>query len=185
MKRLQRSAIILSLIESLHHKGSWCGETHIQKSTYFLQDMLDVPLGFDFILYKHGPFSFDLNDELAAMRANDILTLRPRPPYGPSILPGPRSEQLKKLSPRTLSKYHKNVEFVARELSAYGVADLERLATAVYVTAGQSLSNTPRDKQAEHIHSLKPHISVQAAMDSLDTGKRIRSKANHLAGTAK
>ncbi len=35
MKRLQRDAVILSLIENLRAKGSWCGETHIQKSNIF------------------------------------------------------------------------------------------------------------------------------------------------------
>lgn len=66
MKRLQRDAVILSLIENLRAKGSWCGETHIQKATYFVQELLRVPLEFEFVLYKHGPYSFDLSDELTA-----------------------------------------------------------------------------------------------------------------------
>jgi hypothetical protein len=60
MNRLQRAVVLLSLLERLKERGSWCGETHLQKSAYFLQDMLSAPLGFDFILYKHGPFAFDL-----------------------------------------------------------------------------------------------------------------------------
>jgi len=73
MNRLKRDVVILSLIENLKKKGSWCGETHIQKATYFLQELFDFPLGFEFILYKHGPFSFDLSDKLTAMRADMLL----------------------------------------------------------------------------------------------------------------
>jgi len=182
MERLQRSAIVLSLIESLHEKGSWCGETHIQKSTYFLQELLHVPLDFDFILYKHGPFSFDLNDELAAMRANNTLQLQLRSPYGPSILPSTRSEQLKRLFPKTLRRYSKRVEFVAEELSVYGVAELERIATAVYFTLNPSKTTDDTVSQADQIHKLKPHIPLEAARDSLENGNRIRHKASQLVG---
>ena len=44
MERLKRYAIVLSLIEQLRERGGWCGETHIQKTTYFLQNLLKVPL---------------------------------------------------------------------------------------------------------------------------------------------
>jgi uncharacterized protein YwgA len=60
MDRLRRAAILTRLIEQLRNGGSWCGETHVQKATFFLQELLNVPLSLDFILYKHGPFSFDL-----------------------------------------------------------------------------------------------------------------------------
>lgn len=51
MKRLQRDAVILSLIENLRSKGSWCGETHIQKATYFIQELLRVPLEFGSVTF--------------------------------------------------------------------------------------------------------------------------------------
>lgn len=55
MNRTQRQAILLALIQRLREKGSWCGETHIQKSAYFLQELLGVPLDLNVIFYKHGP----------------------------------------------------------------------------------------------------------------------------------
>ena len=84
MKQMQKNAVILSLINRLKEKGSWCGGTNIQKASYFLQEMLGVELGFDFILYKYGPYSFELTDELTAMRANSFLHLEIRDPrYSP------------------------------------------------------------------------------------------------------
>src|SRR6266545_4036200 len=64
MKRLQRAALLTELVEQMRAHDSWCGETHLQKATYFLQELLDVEMDYDFVLYKHGPFSFDLRDEL-------------------------------------------------------------------------------------------------------------------------
>ena len=84
MDRLRRAALLTRLIELLRKKGSWCGETHIQKSTFFVQNLMKVPLSFDFILYKHGPFSFDLRDELTGLRADGLIRLEPQWPYGPS-----------------------------------------------------------------------------------------------------
>lgn len=179
MKRLQRSAVILYLIEELRLKDSWSGETHIQKATYFLQDFLRIPLGFDFILYKHGPFSFDLRDELTAMQADGIVQLKVRPPYGPNIIPGPNSERVKQLFPKTLKKYKEQVEFVAQELGGLGVAELERLATAAYIAITSS-GNEKIEQRACRIHKLKPHISIEEALRSLKSGQEIHDRAEKL-----
>lgn len=184
MKRLQRYAVVLSLIERLLKRGSWCGETHIQKSTYFLQELLGVPLGFEFILYKHGPFSFDLSDELLAMRADDVIQLELRPPYGPSVQPGQRRKLLKRLFPKTLQKYKGRVEFVAKELGGYGVADLESLATAFYFDIQHSnVRSANIDRKASYIHHLKPHISLEQARIALQREEQISNKARDLVGS--
>jgi hypothetical protein len=184
MKRLQRHAVVLSLIEKLVEKGSWCGETHIQKSTYFLQELLVVPLSFEFILYKHGPFSFDLRDELLAMRADDVIQLELRPPYGPSVQPGPRKKLMKRLFPKTLQKYEGRVEFVAKEVGCYGVADLESLATALYFAIQHSnVRSANIDRKASYIHHLKPHISLEQAHIALQREEQISNKARDLVGS--
>ena len=48
MNRSRQAAIVVALSENLQSNGSWCGETHVQKSTYFLQKMAKVPLSFEF-----------------------------------------------------------------------------------------------------------------------------------------
>ena len=80
MNRTQRQAILLTLIQQLRDNGSWCGETHIQKSAYFLQELLGVPLELNVIFYKHGPYSFDLGDEVTALRCDLLLSLQSREP---------------------------------------------------------------------------------------------------------
>jgi uncharacterized protein YwgA len=167
MKRLQRDAVILSMVEKLRAKGSWCGETHIQKATYFIQELLGIPLEFDFVLYKHGPYSFDLSDELTAMRADYLLKLQSQPyPYGPSFIHGRGSKLIKKLYPKTLKKYDPMVKFVTDKLGDKKVAELERLATALYVTREISTDNSI-ESRAQCIHKLKPHVSLDEARDAI------------------
>ena len=88
---------MLRLSEAMRQRGSWTGETHIQKAMYFLQHLLQLPTGFDFILYKHGPFSFDLRATLTFMEAEDLAQWQPqRFPYGPSLLPGRDHDYLRR-----------------------------------------------------------------------------------------
>src|SRR5437764_6293779 len=127
MDRVKRAALLTRLIERLRAQGSWCGETHIQKSTLFLQNLMGVPLGFDFILYKHGPFSFDLRDELTSLRADGLIKLEPQWGYGPRIATTDRSQYIQGLYPKTLQQYDGAVSFVSNKLGSKGVAELERL----------------------------------------------------------
>src|SRR5260370_29056208 len=130
---LQRDALVLELIEQLREHRSWAGETHVQKATYFLQELTHVPLGFDFIMYKYGPYSFDLHDELTSMQANQLLDLKPQPPYGPALIPGELSSVLKEKFRAAIHRYGGEVRFVAEKLGRRGGADVERLSTALYV----------------------------------------------------
>src|ERR1700730_6421073 len=134
MNRLARAALLTRLVQDLRQRGSWCGETHIQKSTYLLQDLMKVPLGLEFILYKHGPFSFDLRDDLTGLRADELIKLEPHWPYGPRVEPTDRCEYIQKIFSKTVDRYADSISFVADKLSHRGVADLERLATAFFVT---------------------------------------------------
>jgi hypothetical protein len=64
MERLSysvRCALAVELAKQLRAEGSWCGETHLQKATFIIQDMTKANLGYKFVLYKHGPYSFEFN----------------------------------------------------------------------------------------------------------------------------
>lgn len=162
MKPKQKKAVISKLVESLQEQGSWCGETHIQKAIYCLQEVTSVPLEFNFILYKHGPFSFDLRDELTAMRAYGFLDIRLNPyPYGPSLCITEMAKALIQDLPKTLQKFNKKINFIAETLAGKGVAELERLATALYVAREEGLKDI--DERASIIHKLKPHVSIAEA----------------------
>lgn len=163
MERLQRAAVLLSLIERLRANESWCGETHVQKATYFLQELLGVPLDLTFVLYKHGPFSFDLRDDLGAMLGDGQLALQAQQyPYGPKYIPGQNSALLKRLYVKTTEQYEAQTIFVAEELGKMGVNELERIATALYVTHEEGEA-ADVEARAQRLIALKPHISLDCA----------------------
>jgi len=176
MKRLQRDSVLISLIEALTTKGSWCGETHIQKTAYFLQELLGVPLGFEFILYKHGPYSFDLSDTLAQMEADFMIKPIPMTPYGPSLTLGETGSLLKERFPKTIANYKDAVNFVAATLADKNVGELERVATAMYVTREVG-AKTGSKERAARIHELKPHVSIEQALEAVIEFDRIQSDA--------
>lgn len=165
MKDSQREALVLDFVRRLKAADSWCGETHIQKSTYFLQELMGVPLDLNYIFYKHGPFSFDLNDRLTALRGNGLVELRSHPPYGPHLHTTALADQRLDLFPKTIGQYASAMDFVVGKLASKNVAELERLSTALYVRL--ELPDQDEAVRAKRITQLKPHVSNQEALDAL------------------
>jgi hypothetical protein len=179
MKRLQRAVLITELIEQMRAHESWCGETHLQKATFFLQELLGVDLGYDFVVYKHGPFSFDLRDELDGFVADKLIRYEPQvPPYGPRITVTGEGQGVQETHPKTLARYTDKIGFVAEKLDSRGVIDLERLATALYVTRDAPQAN--QEQRARLLCKLKPHIPEPAAVRAVREVDEIHAEAQAL-----
>lgn len=165
MNNLQRDAILVELVDQFRKFGSWCGETHIQKATYFLQELLGVRTNFTFTLYWYGPFSFDLRDELTQLRAQGLLALRPQEPYGPRFFPTELSSNFRAEFPKTLHKHSDRILYLAERLGGKGVAELEKLATALYVTVDKPAS--PPEYRAGCLRTIKPRLTPQGAAEAV------------------
>jgi uncharacterized protein YwgA len=170
MERLERMAIILKLVNHLRTAGSWCGETHVQKAAYLMQDLLHVPSGYRFIMYKHGPYSFDLADELNIMRDIGLLELRPQqPPYGPRYSVTELGHKHQERYAKTLAKFDRAIQRTAEAIGDQAVGKLERLATALYVTERQTEHHDGSVKaRAEYLNRLKPHVSIEMATQAVE-----------------
>lgn len=166
MNRLQKVVVLLDLIENLRAKGSWCGETHIQKSVYFLQTIFNVPLNYEYVLYKYGPFSFDLSDELAKIRADGLLKIVPTAPFGVTFQVEEGSNQLRQKFPLTSKKFIPAIESLTNEIGTKCVKELERLTTIHYLGArnGEKVSSV---ELIQELVGLKPHISEPEAEEAL------------------
>jgi hypothetical protein len=173
----ERQAVLLRLIDALNDAGSWTGETHVQKCAYVLEEGLDVPLELDFILYKHGPYSFDLADLFGELRGKLLISYERMPaPYGPKLIVSPSGTALVQRFPRTVRKFRDQISFVCQTLGSKNVKQLERVATALYATRR---FNGSVDERAEKIVQLKPHVApadARAAVVELD---RLLAEAKH------
>lgn len=163
---LERKAIIVHLIRKMREQESWTGETHIQKCTYFLENFLKVDLAYNFILYKHGPFSFDLRDELTELRADNYIEMQPRKPFGPSFKPGKFAEMLEKRYKTIIDRSENYLDFIVHMLANKSVKELERVATALYVKNNEDVNND--NEIIEKIIEFKPHISKVLAKEAVN-----------------
>ena len=172
MKRLAKAAILMKLGQTLKACGSWCGHTHYQKAVYFLQHALGVGLDFSYILYKYGPYSFDLREEMETLEAEGLLSSVSSPPYGPIIKPTELGQQLMESFPKTLAKYDTAILYAARTLGNRQVTELEKLVTSLFIKRNHSEAVTTQD-QAELLNQIKPHIPLAEAVQAVQECDRI------------
>ena len=179
MDRFEHSAILTTLIDKMRDVGSWCGETHIQKGTYFLQELFEVPVEFNFILYKHGPFSFRPSRYAECqMRSDHFIDIDIQPyPYGPRIISTDLARIFRRQYDWSIHAYRPRIDLVAERISDSKVADLERYATALYVTQHGITSD---EERARDINRLKPHVPVPDAMEAVRFVDDLSARAQKL-----
>jgi len=167
MNRQQQEAVLVGLARRLADSGSWTGETHLQKASYLMSKLRDVDFDFDFILYKYGPFSFALHDDLASMRADGFLdSVIQNPRYGARIVVTDRGRETEQRFAKTMQRYGPSLDWIAETLGGRGVMELERLATAMWMTAEHE--NASVRSRADELVRVKPHIGLKDAIASVE-----------------
>ena len=176
LTRAEQWAIVARLVEMMRADGSWAGETHVQKTIFFLKRLLNVPTRYDFVLYMHGPYSFDLHDDLGAMRANSILALKPQAHYGASFELGQFGERAINRSKETVEQYEEQLRFMSKHIGGENIRTLERYSTALYV----KFLNPDADDTSvqDEIMRLKPHIQAGPALEAAKVVNDIRKAAS-------
>lgn len=166
MNNDERRVLLLDLVEKLNRAGSWSGETHIQKAIYFLSFLRNLDLGYSFVLYKYGPYSFDLKSELTLLEATGILEKKESLPYGSHFSNGEHASSFRTLVSSSSQEYLQDIDWTIDTFfkDHDNVSELERHATALY--ALKNFEGTP-DELAGRIHQIKPHISKDEALSAI------------------
>jgi len=165
MNQTELYSLTLDLILRLREAGSWCGETHLQKSMYFLEELLEIPSEYGFILYKHGPFSFEFRDIINDLRARNLIEHKHIPPYGPQLVLTQAGEKFHKANEARIEAWAQHIAATAKCLGRKGVVDLEKLATALMVSK-EGL--TDANERATRLHELKPHVLMDEALSAVN-----------------
>ncbi len=177
MNRFQQDAILITLIDKLREKNSWCGRTHIQEAAYFLETFFNVPLNAEFILHKRRPFSFDLDEHLDILEVNSFVKSVPQPyPFGFRYLSTDLGKKIVEKAPKTLDKFAKEINFVADNFGPKNVLELVRLATTLYLSEKSKLTE---DEIVKRIQEIEPGINEKTAREGLKEIKEITEKANN------
>lgn len=117
-----RGAWVARAVAALNKHGSWTGRIHLHKHLYFTKELELAKPPFDFALYQYGPYSYELDVEIAQMELYGQLTKSfPSPGYGPRY----------RLSDLGVEE--------AKELTASDQEALERVAEAIKDSDSQAL----------------------------------------------
>ena len=131
LSEMRRYVVLLKLLEEFKKRRSRCFETHFQRGKYFLQQMMGVPLGYDFYIYRQSPYADDLNDEFTGMRADRYVAVKPLSEYGPSLFPTDSGLALFDRYSKTLERDESAIQFVADRLARIDVLRLGRTGAAL------------------------------------------------------
>ena len=176
MQQEERRGLICYLVDEMRESGSWVGETHIQKCVYFLQNMMGIPTDYGFVLYKHGPYSFDLQGELAVLTSSHRLEWELHvKKYRPSCKWGMLGENQASFR---LRRYDDAVKFVAQEISTKDVRALERLSTAFLIQFENP--DLEEEQIVQNLRDIKPHISSDSAEGAVGEVREIERKAKRI-----
>jgi hypothetical protein len=160
----QNHALILGMIEALAARGSRTGKTHIIKGLALgaAAHALDVP--FEFFLYKHGPYSTDIETHLDQMKSYGAIVVQPAyDGYGVLLRPGPMASFVKQHSPLS-AQTQEGLDRVAAFIQSKNVGQLERLATAAWIRTQEAIEDP--DAVAVRLNELKPHVSLRQAREA-------------------
>ena len=163
----KKQAYILTTIQSLHANQSGTGKTHVQKALSLLADSGKVEVPFNFLLYKHGPYSFDIESELEQMKSYDAVEVSPNANgYGVVLKAGQMSKYALDKAPIS-SQVKEAINKVCKFIGSNPVKILERLATASWIYHQEKIADPIM--MAERLHELKPHIKIEDAKSASDT----------------
>ncbi|BAS27991.1 hypothetical protein [Limnochorda pilosa] len=153
----ERRSFVVALIQELNDGGSWSGSTHVQKCSFFIQHLCGLPMGYSFVIYHYGPYSFDLEEELAIMRWQGLVKVEPDPGgYGVhyqvgAAFPGG--------GPEISDEHRQVIHRAVGHLGQRHVRDLELLATTYYLQKGLDGKERDEPSTVEAVLALKPHFN--------------------------
>ena len=117
----------------LKSKEQTIGRTQLMKLCYFLQEIEQVPIQYDFRLFNYGPFDSEVLSDLGTACSQNALkeqTVIYNRGYGYAITPGKSAENLSGALKPELAK---KVDVVVEAFFGEGAGELELKSTILFV----------------------------------------------------
>jgi uncharacterized protein YwgA len=169
MTNKQRAWVAVAA-RKLGRAGSWTGRTHLHKHLFIVKSLGLAKVPFEFELYHYGPYSFELDGVVAEMEAfGDLNKTYRRVGYGPSYeATALGKEAIAELDPEEVSA----AKAVAAELAPYDSADLELIATCLFVEIIEG--ETADELIVPRVEVIKPKYSVSQIERALKCARKLR-----------
>jgi uncharacterized protein YwgA len=143
-ERRERWQLLTAIVRGLNEAGAASTRTQIQKLTYLLSRWSEREVPYSFVLHLHGPYSFDLDRDIAGLEAFRLVARED--------IPGTLGGRYfaTKGQDATLDD---EIRHLARWLGGKSSRELEALATCEYAWTADP------DKTSAKVHAIKPHLS--------------------------
>lgn len=184
MKLTNSELVLLTLLYS--EKQMIAGRTLLQKTLYFLNEMLE--LNIDFRSYYYGPYSSEITDCLDSLKATGIVSenIDQLPPFDFNVTFEPRKytyflgdagESIAKDIEKTKFDAAKKIKNILSEMEKYGmIHDYKNLSIAAKMHHILKIENKPMEPEEilEEAKALEWHIDKQEAADAISFLKQIK-----------
>lgn len=168
--KIQHFAVIALAINALSNYTERVGRTHIQKFLFLAENWFLDMSHHTFEMYRYGPYSFDLDGEVQALRSVGVIDMEPSASgYGArySIDSGQVTTAVNKGG--IPQGDQRKIKELAKWIAPKRVRELEAIGTAEFIA--RSRPNTHDDEVIKRVIEIKPHLErreVQGAVRELN-----------------
>lgn len=168
-----RMAWVVAAVSELRISDSWTGRVHIHKllAAIKLLGLANPP--FTFRLYDYGPYSFDLDRDIANAETYGIVEREyPSPGYGPKYKAATDKPFLS-LDEKSKSAIQK----VARWFGQRSSQDLEKIITCLWAEKQEGL--TAEENVVSRVNKLKPKYDKQELREAFQQARELARAVTH------
>jgi len=147
------------------NKNAQFGKTIFQKIIFILQEVYNIPLGYDFSLYTYGPYASEVFQDLDFVESLKGVQIIPvETGYGGyKIIPGKEHSIIRAKGKEYLESdsVRKALNSLIKEFGGFTARDLELRATIIFID--RDLKGTPQhllDDIAKLVHEIKPKFAI-------------------------
>ena len=145
------------------------GRTALMKLCYFLQEVKDVPLHYNFSLYTYGPFDSEVLADLQTAEELKILETEVEQypgGYGYLIDKGPTAPQVTRQAKDFLDEYQEAIDWAAESIAPKKPSELELASTIVFISKEKPLASD--SILVTLVRKVKPHFSAAEVQNQIN-----------------
>ncbi len=164
MEKQEKRDIVRYIISEFHTVG----KTKLQKTVYFAQEALGIPMDFEFTMHYYGPFSRELEmltTEMNYLDSLDITYFSSGGRYGSEIKIREETDKIE-----IHRKYRDKIHGLLDVIRGYDASEMELCATIHFINSileERGISNT-RERVAKETQLLKPKFQMDQIYKYLD-----------------
>jgi uncharacterized protein YwgA len=141
------------------------GKTALQKIIYILEEVFNVPCGYNFSLYTYGPFSSELAGDLDYLASLKGVSVSWANSGGYHIAPGAEADYFIKKAEKFLEKNMNEIDRVLNYFGEMNAKDLELRATIIFVFKNGKKKD---EELVKEVSQIKPYFSIDQIRNAVD-----------------